>query len=142
MLAIIIIGVSLGILFKGSTPHLFIEKPPTVITEAQKIPEKPPTDMEVIAQIAIEFGEHNKHIIKQAIDIAYGESGITWNRKSKPNTNGTIDWGIFQINDIHTRRFGDKFKTDWKENIRVARILYEEQGWNPWVAARKIGLVL
>jgi hypothetical protein len=107
-LLIIILGISLGLFIKGSTPHLYQEKPLEVTTRPQNIEITPPTDMEVIAQIAIEFGEHDKHVIKQAIDIAYGESGITWNRKSKPNTNGTIDWGIFQINDVHK-------KTIWRQ---------------------------
>ncbi len=42
------------------------------------------------------------------------------------------NFGLFQINYVHVKRFGIKFETDPNENIRVAYVLYKEQSWSPW----------
>lgn len=59
-----------------------------------------------------------------------------WNPQARSRTG---DSGLFQINDIHRGPSGhaagmsveDLF--DPMVNIRVARALYEESGWYPWV---------
>ena len=137
---ITIIGIALGLSIQGRMPRLYAYKPVETIVEAQNVQERPPLDAEVIGQIVIEFGEYDRHIIKQAIDIAYKESGLKYNAYNF-NSNGTSDYSVFQVNTVHIKRFGDKFTYNWKENIRVAHILYEEQGWRPWVAAHKLGYV-
>ena len=138
LLIITIIGIILGLGLAPNSPHLFVYQPVQVTTEAHI---DPPLDAEIIAQIAIEFIEHDRHTIKQLIDIAYAESGLRYNAYNF-NSNGSSDYGVFQINSIHTKRFGELFKTDWKENIRVAHVIFDEQGLHPWVAAHKLGLVL
>ena len=94
---------------------------------------------EIIAYITKKFEPEGKHVVVQALRIAYCESGIRSEALGK-NTNGSTDHGIFQVNSIHTKRYGNKFKTSWKDNVDTAYKIYKAQGWNPWVCANKLGI--
>lgn len=51
------------------------------------------------------------------------------------NSNGTLDWGYFQINTVHLTRRGLNLRDllDCKANIDFAHQLYVEQrGFTPW----------
>lgn len=51
------------------------------------------------------------------------------------NTDGTLDWGYFQINTVHLKRRGLNLRDllDCKANIDFAYRLYaENQGFTPW----------
>jgi hypothetical protein len=50
------------------------------------------------------------------------------------NSDGTLDWGYFQINTVHLRRPGLNLRDllDCKANIDFAYILYQERGFAPW----------
>ena len=50
------------------------------------------------------------------------------------NSNGTLDWGYFQINTVHLQRPGLNLRDllDCKANIDFAYQLFEEKGFNPW----------
>jgi hypothetical protein len=50
------------------------------------------------------------------------------------NTDGTLDWGYFQINTVHLRRPGLNLRDllDCKANIDFAWLLYRERGFQPW----------
>ena len=51
------------------------------------------------------------------------------------NTDGTLDWGYFQINTVHLKRPGLNLRDllDCKANIDFAYQLYQEQGgFTPW----------
>jgi len=51
------------------------------------------------------------------------------------NSNGTLDWGYFQINTVHLRRPGMNLRDmlDCKANIDFAYQLYREsRGFTPW----------
>jgi hypothetical protein len=50
------------------------------------------------------------------------------------NTDGTLDWGYFQINTIHLQRPGVNLRglLDCKANIDFAYQLYQERGFSPW----------
>lgn len=63
-------------------------------------------------------------------------------RISKPNRNGTIDHGLFQINTCHKNRVdGDLSQLqDAETNVRIAHDIWSEQGWKPWSTAKKLGL--
>jgi len=74
--------------------------------------------------------------------VAKAESGLR-NIPSKPNKNGTRDWGIFQINDIHKP---DLIRTgiinsdmnellDPQKNFQAAQFLYKNQGLKPWYSS-------
>jgi len=50
------------------------------------------------------------------------------------NTDGTLDWGYFQINTVHLKREGVNLRDllDCKANIDFAYVLYQERGFEPW----------
>jgi hypothetical protein len=50
------------------------------------------------------------------------------------NTDGTLDWGYFQINTVHLKRAGVNLRDllDCKANIDFAYRLYTERGFQPW----------
>lgn len=63
-------------------------------------------------------------------------------RLSKPNRNGTVDYGLFQINTCHKGRVdGDLSRLqDADTNVRIAAEIFSEQSWKPWSTAKKLGL--
>ena len=115
------------------TPQLRVIAPTPVIPTATPTP----TDKEeIIAEIVRVFGEEAPN----AFNVLYCE-----NRGLRPdainhNRNGSTDHSIFQINSIHIKRFGNKFTTDWKENIRVAHVLQQEQGWRIWSCSSRVDI--
>jgi hypothetical protein len=54
------------------------------------------------------------------------------------NSDGTIDWGYFQINTVHLKRAGVNLRDllDCKANIDFAYQLYTEKGFEPWTTYR------
>ena len=50
------------------------------------------------------------------------------------NSNGTLDWGYFQINTVHLERPGLTLRSllDCKANIDFAYTLFQERGFQPW----------
>jgi hypothetical protein len=50
------------------------------------------------------------------------------------NSDGTLDWGYFQINTVHLQRPGVNLRDllDCKANIDFAYLLYLERGFAPW----------
>ena len=50
------------------------------------------------------------------------------------NSDGTLDWGYFQINTVHLKRPGLNLRDllDCKANIDFAYQLYTERGFAPW----------
>jgi hypothetical protein len=54
------------------------------------------------------------------------------------NSDGTLDWGYFQINTVHLKRAGVNLGglLDCKANIDFAYQLYTERGFEPWTTYR------
>jgi len=54
------------------------------------------------------------------------------------NSDGTLDWGYFQINTVHLKRAGVNLRglLDCKANIDFAYQLYTERGFEPWTTYR------
>jgi hypothetical protein len=54
------------------------------------------------------------------------------------NSDGTLDWGYFQINTAHLKRPGVNLRglLDCKANIDFAYQLYTERGFEPWTTYR------
>ncbi len=50
------------------------------------------------------------------------------------NTDGTLDWGYFQINTVHLKRPGLNLRDllSCRANIDFAFQLYQERGFQPW----------
>jgi hypothetical protein len=92
--------------------------------------------------------------VGNSMAVARCESGHA-NRVSKPNGNGSRDFGVFQINDGGTiqaalRRLGIGFSDisdarakalDPALNVRMARTIWDSRGWQPWVCAAKLKIV-
>jgi hypothetical protein len=55
-------------------------------------------------------------------------------RVSKPNRNGTRDYGLCQINSIHADKVGGNLEAlkDPETNIRVAKQIRDGSGWTAW----------
>jgi hypothetical protein len=92
--------------------------------------------------------------VGNAMAVARCESGHG-NRVSKPNGNGTRDFGVFQINDGGTlqaalRKIGVSFSgidgarekaMNPAINVRLARAIWDSRGWQPWTCAAKLQIV-
>lgn len=92
--------------------------------------------------------------VGNAMAVARCESGHA-NRVSKPNANGSRDFGVFQINDGGTlqaalRGIGVKVDDisdarkkalNAKLNVQMARAIWGSRGWQPWVCASKLKIV-
>ena len=54
------------------------------------------------------------------------------------NSDGTLDWGYFQINTVHLKRAGVNLSglLDCRANIDFAYQLYTERGFEPWTTFR------
>lgn len=82
-----------------------------------------------------------------SIAVRVAKSENFWNltksfdcARTNVNKNGSVDYGIFQINSIHEQRLKKLGMTmedmkDCKKNIAYAyEWLYSYQGWTPWVS--------
>jgi hypothetical protein len=67
-----------------------------------------------------------------ALAVAYAESGWQYSAKGGPNNNGTYDWGLFQINDVHKPTANEK--TNPLANAKAAHRVYAAAGnsFTPW----------
>lgn len=56
------------------------------------------------------------------------------------NNDGSMDYGLMQINSIHRKRVGGDLNAllDPETNVRVAHDIFVEQGFTPWVCNGKI----
>ena len=70
-----------------------------------------------------------------ALAVAQCESGFKINAYNDKNVTPTYDSGVFQINSIHQNRLDQLGLDKWdvEDNVKFARLLYEESGWVPWV---------
>lgn len=73
-----------------------------------------------------------------AVAVALAESGGEYARVSAPNTDGTHDYGTWQINSVHAHLF-TQYPQWWSvSNAKMAKAVYDERkartgkGWDPW----------
>ena len=73
-----------------------------------------------------------------AIRVSWAENGSRkCDRVSPMNTNGTYDYGVFQINSVHMKKgYTEADLTDCLRNIQIAYEIFKRQGFEPWVAYR------
>jgi hypothetical protein len=66
--------------------------------------------------------------------ICMAESHCTSKRSNTMNYNGTYDWGIFQVNDIHKAKVGGNVLLflDPATNVKVAAQIKAGSGWSAW----------
>lgn len=69
-----------------------------------------------------------------ALAISQAENGSRLcNRVSKPNRDGSIDIGIFQVNNkAHAKKATENQLKDCITNIKVAKQIFDASGWSPW----------
>lgn len=60
------------------------------------------------------------------------ESGYDNSKVSPPNTDGTIDQGLFQINSVHSQYDHDRLISDPLYNAKAAIDVYRQQGPGAW----------
>lgn len=70
-----------------------------------------------------------------AVRIAKCESSMNPKAINRKNKNGSVDYGLFQINSVHG--YTENYLMDIDNNLRIARELYDRQGWRPWVCSWK-----
>lgn len=66
---------------------------------------------------------------KMALAISQAENGTRQCNRIHVNKNGTLDYGVFQVNSIH----GSTELLDCRKNIEVAYQIFKKSGWSPWV---------
>lgn len=92
------------------------------------------TRAQLEAMVARSFGEHAgaaRHIIA---------CESSWNhRATHRNRNGTVDYGLFQINSggtLQSLGLSAASALDPQANIDAAYRLFRRRGWQPWVCSR------
>jgi len=81
-----------------------------------------------------------KDSIDQMVCIAHAESNLKPKAVNRTlNRNGTIDYGLFQINSIwlKTCKLTEKSILEPRNNIKCAALVYKKQGITAWATARK-----
>lgn len=81
----------------------------------------------IVAYITKKFAPEGKHVVVQAINCFYSESGLRSNAVGV-NKNGSNDVGVAQINSIHGMSTEDRM--DYKKNIDKAYKIYKSRGNN------------
>ena len=106
------------------------EKPETV-TLVQEVKANSPLN-EIQQYICDKFGTD----CKLALAVSRAENGTMQCDRFNINSNGTVDFGVFQINTVHLKK-GYKLADliDCKKNVDIAFEIYSQQkGFQAWVA--------
>lgn len=120
--------------------------------DAGTIPTGRETDIAEVRELVRRFFPPEQ--VGNAMAVSRCESGHS-NAIGAANTNGTRDFGVFQINDGGTlqaalRRIGVPYSSisdarakalDPALNVRMARVIWDTRGWQPWVCAAKMKVV-
>lgn len=88
---------------------------------------------EQIGQLMISVG-FPRNVVPTGIAIALAESGGDATIVGGPNSNGTYDYGLFQINSVHSSLLS---QYDWRnprDNTIMAYEIWRDAGksWHPW----------
>jgi hypothetical protein len=72
------------------------------------------------------------------VGVAHAESGARPGVKSPPNFNGTFDYGLWQINSVHTDLLSGHDWSDPTQNTAMAYAIWRDAGgsWTPWYTFR------
>ena len=115
---------------------------PILIQQAIASEEVPAVPMEVLIEIKYDWTEER---VKQEIDKVFPDAPImkkvAWcESRYKIDafnpTNNSDDQGIFQISTLYHGKYTKRLGLDMNnpiDNIKYARILYDESGLDPWI---------
>lgn len=84
-----------------------------------------------LAQLWIDAGG-SPAVANTMAAIAEAESGGQVGSKSPQNSNGTYDYGLWQINSAHTQFDAQKLLTDPLYNAQAAVSVFKSQGFGAW----------
>lgn len=133
-----ILGVSIVAMADDGAPPTRAAPPSRMRVEIprKERPKEEPRTETVQDLIREAFGKR----ADEALRVAHCESRFVADARSYAGARG-----IFQLMPVHRWRIaevdgpkGDLY--DPKTNIRVARDLFDDEGWRPWVCARKLGI--
>lgn len=119
------------------TPTPTVEPTPTLVPETEKYVA--PKWKNIVSRFF-----PNKEVNNALNVILRESSGVE--TTIHPNSDGSKDYGLFQINDIHAPKIKKIFGYDMEDlldpvkNMEVASWLWKKQGWIPWYGARSLGL--
>ena len=111
--------------------EVMTKEEPKVVEKAMEIPDVI-VDTPLKKFICDQFGPLD---CKIALAVAQAESGFKEDAINI-NTNGTIDVGIFQINQIHYGKLGCALKevAIAEQNVMCAYNIFKNSGWSAWSA--------
>ena len=107
-----------------------------IIGEEMDQPELTPVQVVSAWHIRAAFRSLGAPAFRSAVRIAWRESRLLPNVVNDTNSNGTNDWGLFQLNDGGTLQYAggepgeSVLRPRW--NARAAARLVAEVGWGPW----------
>jgi hypothetical protein len=72
--------------------------------------------------------------VTTAVAVALAESGGNTEAVNRANRNGSVDYGLFQINTVHGSLLSSGDKFDPNANARMALTVFRQAGnkWTPW----------
>lgn len=116
--------VALGGLVAASTP------PATACPTASTAPARGGLSGSAVAHAAQAAGFPTTQLAT-AVAVARAESG--WNPDATHyNTNGSTDFGLWQINSVHTAILATGEWSDPIANAHMAKAVFDQQGWPAW----------
>jgi len=92
-------------------------------------PTPTPSKVDVLKEIVNEFDDQDIQTVLTILRVANCESGFNWDALNV-NDDGSTDHGPMQLNSVHKHR-GDI--ENWEKNVKIAKEIYLEQGFTPWV---------
>ena len=116
-----------------------VEKPvPVEVVREVAVPLDCKTDKcLVLAYLVERFGDDADDAITM---INKCENSTFDQSRHNHNNNGTVDYGVMQINSIHIPKCGEGIKDDYKANIDCGYQIFQNRGWSAWSCSHVIGV--
>ena len=116
-------------------PYAQVIEVPKVIEVEKEVPVGCKTEKcRILAYIMEKFQDDAANAITM---IRKCENSTFDQTRTNHNSNGTVDYGVMQINSIHIPKCGESIKTSWKANIDCGYKVYKnaKNTFYPWSCA-------